>query len=231
LPDLGLNELARTAGVSKANVYRYFESREAILLELLWEEAADWWVEYEQLLARRPVGDDLDGFVDQAARSLAARPLLCELMASVPSVLEQNLSAGVIADFKVRILGFFRVVAARMASVCPVLDDEAYTSLLFDTTTTIAGLYHSAHPSPRAAEALRRPELAFFRRDLADELSRFLRALAAAAAADRAQASGPGRPRPSARKSVSEYERSTVSPRARAVAERGVPSIADSSPK
>ena len=33
--NLSLNELARRAGMSKSNVYRYFESREAVLLALL----------------------------------------------------------------------------------------------------------------------------------------------------------------------------------------------------
>lgn len=184
LRDLGLNELARTAGVSKANVYRYFESREAILLELLWEEAIEWWVAYQPVLERRRRGPvALEALVDEAARSVVARPLLCELMAAVPSTLEQNLSAGVIAEFKTRLLEFFGVAATRMASVCPELEHDAYVDLLYDTTTCIAGLYHSARPSPTAAEAFARPELAFFRRDLGDELSRHLRALAAAAAA------------------------------------------------
>ena len=39
---LSLNELSRRAGLAKSNVLRYFESREAILLELLDSEAAAW---------------------------------------------------------------------------------------------------------------------------------------------------------------------------------------------
>jgi len=35
---LTLNALAREAGMAKSNVYRYFETREALLLELLWAE-------------------------------------------------------------------------------------------------------------------------------------------------------------------------------------------------
>jgi hypothetical protein len=44
LDELGLNELARQTGMAKSNVYRYFESREALLLDLLWEEWTSWFL-------------------------------------------------------------------------------------------------------------------------------------------------------------------------------------------
>ena len=42
LEKTGLNAIAREAGISKANIYRYFESREAILLHLVLEDCRDW---------------------------------------------------------------------------------------------------------------------------------------------------------------------------------------------
>ena len=40
--DLGINELARQAQMTKSNVYRYFESSEAVLLDVLVEEYMLW---------------------------------------------------------------------------------------------------------------------------------------------------------------------------------------------
>src|SRR2546423_10649979 len=40
--DLSLNELSRRVGLAKSNVLRYFESREAVLLELLDMAWRDW---------------------------------------------------------------------------------------------------------------------------------------------------------------------------------------------
>src|SRR5258708_34348392 len=40
--DVTLNELSRRSGLAKSNVLRYFESREAVLLELLDAAWQDW---------------------------------------------------------------------------------------------------------------------------------------------------------------------------------------------
>ena len=46
-----LNGLSRRAGLAKSNVLRYFESREAVLLELLDSAWQDWLVQLEKDLA------------------------------------------------------------------------------------------------------------------------------------------------------------------------------------
>src|SRR5712691_6205475 len=55
---VSLNELSRRAGLAKSNVLRYFESREAVLLELLDSAWQDWLAQLEQ---------DLRGAVDAGA--------------------------------------------------------------------------------------------------------------------------------------------------------------------
>src|SRR3954470_18006166 len=52
--DLGLNELARQAQMTKSNVYRYFENREDLLLALLEEESELWQCELGKRLAASP---------------------------------------------------------------------------------------------------------------------------------------------------------------------------------
>src|SRR6516164_4983592 len=56
--EVTLNELSRRAGLAKSNVLRYFESREAVLLELLDSQ----WREWLALLDK-----DLDGAIGKAA--------------------------------------------------------------------------------------------------------------------------------------------------------------------
>src|SRR5215470_11804341 len=50
--DLSLNELSRRVGLAKSNVLRYFESREAVLLELLTTSLLEW---LESLAADLPL--------------------------------------------------------------------------------------------------------------------------------------------------------------------------------
>src|SRR2546429_1090739 len=50
--ELSLNELSRRVGLAKSNVLRYFESREAVLLELLDNAWRDWLPPPTQALPR-----------------------------------------------------------------------------------------------------------------------------------------------------------------------------------
>ncbi len=94
---LSLNELSRRVGLAKANVMRYFESREAILLDLLDTEIQDWIAELERV---RPSGEATvrergDRLADTVATSLARRPVLCDLLSAQGSVLEHNISTDI----------------------------------------------------------------------------------------------------------------------------------------
>jgi AcrR family transcriptional regulator len=93
LGQLSLNELARRAGMAKSNLYRYFETREAVLLALLSEEWVAWQKHMTTSYRRTARGRAaLDALVRHVARTLAARRLLCALTTAFPSVLEHNLS-------------------------------------------------------------------------------------------------------------------------------------------
>lgn len=179
LHDLGLNELARHAEVSKANVYRYFESREAVLLALLWEEAGRAWDELTPRLrpGRRETSTP-QGVARVFARSFAEQTMLCELIAAVPAVLETNLSTETITAFKHQMLAFFDQAATAFERCCPDLSHAQYMGLFYDAITLIVGLYPMHHPAPAAAQALAAPDLAFFRRDFGSEFERCLVAIA-----------------------------------------------------
>jgi AcrR family transcriptional regulator len=178
---LSLNELARQAEMAKANVYTYFESREALLLALLWDEWERWFRRLQDgaLLDARRIAT-LDDVVAGLAVSLAREPLLCALTAALPSVIEQNLSEAAIRAFKREALILFAQVAEHLARQWPFLPAATYAELIHDAAQAIVGIYPATHPCPAAAAALTDPALSFFRRDFEAELTRFLGALAAA---------------------------------------------------
>ena len=181
---LSLSEIARQAGMAKANVYRYFDTREALLLALLWEAWQRW---FEGLRAawptlespkRKPGPIALESVAGLLGRTLAREPLLCELTAALPTVLEQNLGEDAIRGFKRESLAFFGTIARFLTERAPALSEAAYAELLHDGAHAIMGLHPALHPSPAAARALEEPSLRFFRRDFREELERVLVALA-----------------------------------------------------
>lgn len=98
--DLSLNELARQVGLAKSNVLRYFETREAVLLELLNVEYDAWLDDVEARLSSTPDTDDVERLADAISRAAEERPVLSELLANAAMVLEHNLSIEAAANYK-----------------------------------------------------------------------------------------------------------------------------------
>lgn len=93
-------------------------------------------------------------------------------------MLEVNLSAEKVKEFKFNSLHFFGEIASRFEACCPELPSQDYATLLQDTITFIVGLYPFAFPNETVARVLSHPELSFFRRDFREELERYLIAMA-----------------------------------------------------
>lgn len=177
--ELSLNELARRAGMAKSNVYRYFESREGLLLELL---SGEWLALFDPgvLDLGRP-GDPPLGVAEltaRFARAVAQRPLLGRLLAVLPSTLEHNVTVETIRAFKRHSLELAHRAALLFHARAPELSVEQHFELLSEAIVLVTGLWPHAHPAPAVAEALEAPELALFRHDFERDLARSLLLLA-----------------------------------------------------
>lgn len=179
-----LTELAREAGMAKSNVYRYFHTRESLLLELLEDQ---WQVWLEGFTLERAAGgtQELPTFCAHVAESLGRRTLLCTLMAALPSVLEQNASVETVRAFKSNSLDFVGTVAELFHASCPQLSVAEYEELVHLLFLVQISLWSFAHPAPPAKEALQDPSLAAFRRDFSRDLGHTLLLLARGISASR----------------------------------------------
>jgi AcrR family transcriptional regulator len=100
-----LNELSRRSRLAKSGFLKYFESREAVLLELL-DRA---WRQWTTAVAEQ-LGEGVDASWPAArrgtevaviiTRTLAAHPQLCDLLSAQAGVLEHNVSAAVASRYK-----------------------------------------------------------------------------------------------------------------------------------
>ena len=171
-----LNAIARAVGLSKANLYRYFESREAMLLELMLREQAAWADELSELLEPLAGKDDLDGVADITVSTLAERSRLCVLVAALGGVLEHNVSLEAVIDFKRKCLGLTQEVAAPIAAALPIGVEQA-SQLITMTIITASGAWPLCHPSEVAVQALELPELAPLKLDFEETVKTQFRAL------------------------------------------------------
>ncbi|MEU4530375.1 TetR/AcrR family transcriptional regulator [Micromonospora ureilytica] len=148
--EVTLNELSRRVGLAKTAVLRYFESREAILLDLLDDRTTTWLAELEQELAHgvdlsRPAMERAEQVADVLSRSLAAQTVLCDLFGAQGGVLEHNVSVEVARRHKRASLGKLAVMAGLVRRPLPEVGDNAE---LFCLNALIMGGALSAYTSP-----------------------------------------------------------------------------------
>ncbi len=149
--EMSLNELSRRVGLAKSNVLRYFESREAVLLELLDDFLAGWLVDLEQELA---AGIDAHAtpevragqLADILSRSLADRVVLCDLFGAQGGVLEHNVSVEVVKRHKRASLAKLATMSELLRAHVPELGDGAQLFCLMCLVT--AGALSSYVPPP-----------------------------------------------------------------------------------
>lgn len=172
--EISLNELSRRAGLAKSAMLRYFESREAVLLELLDFAMRRWATEVVAKLpsgahqdSARARGDQLAALLSQ---SLRRHPVLCGLIAAQPGVLEHNVSAETLLRFKRSFHASVNLLAEAIRHHVPELGDDAQSVCLLTLVTTGA-LWIYAHPSVSAVRACEAdPALAGLRLDFATDL-------------------------------------------------------------
>jgi AcrR family transcriptional regulator len=148
--ELSLNELARRVGLAKSNVLRYFESREAVLLELYDREYRAWLDALEGALAQ---ASSIEEVSDAVAATVADRNLLCELCANAAGVLERNVSGQVAADYKRAAIASAARLASLLGDRLGGLSDAAAIAAVSCVNVGVGGLWAATQPSPGMAAA------------------------------------------------------------------------------
>jgi AcrR family transcriptional regulator len=183
--EVTLNELSRRAGLAKSNVLRYFESREAALLDLLDSAWQEWLAGLDQDLAAAidpvaPVTTRCVRLAAAVAASLASRPMLCDLISSQAAVLERNVSPEVAARYKRASIAGITALGVLMLRCLPELGEQDAFKLAGATIMTTGALWPHAQPSAAMLAAYAAdPELAAMRLDFTATIGEMLEVMSA----------------------------------------------------
>ena len=175
LAEVSLNELSRRVGLAKSNVLRYFESREAVLLELLDDFLGRWLAELAVELA---AGIDAQAtparrateLAEILSRSLADRPVLCDLFGAQGGVLEHNVSVEVIKQHKRSALGRLATMTQLVRHHLPELGDGAQVFCLMSLLSAGALSAYAPPPPSLLAAYADEPALGALHMELRDAL-------------------------------------------------------------
>ena len=157
--EISLNAIAREAGISKPNVYRYFSTREEIFLAIFA-------VEYEAFLqtllarlkrirAKDPVRQISRAWVESATEHRTLLELLPMLMTSM----EKNSTVEQLVQFKKWSFEQFGELVEALARVYPRLTTEQWMSVVQSALAMMAGLWPMTNPGENVLEAIQHPEV------------------------------------------------------------------------
>jgi AcrR family transcriptional regulator len=174
--EISLSDIARRVGFSKANVLRYFESREHVFLQLLLREWDAWTTYAEvQLKARRPSSGTIANTI---AYTLAERPLLCDLISEMSAVLERNVSVATVQAFKAKSLELVDKLGEALAERFPKLRAPQARETIAAALVITAGLWPIANPAPHVTAMYSEiPELMRTHVDFEQHLEQLLKTL------------------------------------------------------
>jgi AcrR family transcriptional regulator len=147
--DVSLNELSRRVGLAKSNVLRYFDSREAILLELLDAELREWVDELDDLHTRGRASARArsDRVALRLATSMAERPIMCDLINAQAAVLERNVSTEVALRHKQASRTTVQSLIDAITNAMPELSTSDAYELIATTLLLAAGAWPHGRPS------------------------------------------------------------------------------------
>jgi AcrR family transcriptional regulator len=180
---ISLNELSRRVCLAKSNVLRYFESREAVLLELLDLASRDWLDRWAGTLAAdvdatadpRTRGDQLAASL---AASLAARPVLCDLVSAQAAVLEHNVSTQVAIKYKRSSMRTLELLTELVLDHLPELGAQDAERFVAAAVLVTGALWPHARPAAAMLAAYEaEPALAAMRIDFTTALRETLEVL------------------------------------------------------
>lgn len=159
----GLSAIARSAGLSKANLYRYFESREAILLSILMDELREWSRALEEALQEVREPGDVAEVAQRYADSISGRDRLNELMSTFAPVLERNLTVQSVEMEKSELRSCFVRLIAPLCAALPRFSKSQANEFLIMQTVFQMGLWPHANPSGTVDEVLSKEAFADLR--------------------------------------------------------------------
>jgi AcrR family transcriptional regulator len=170
---VSLNELSRRVGLAKSNVLRYFESREAVLLDLLDAELAGWADELEGLLRSRddPASERARLLASTLSGTMVSRPVMCDLIAAQTAVLERNISADVALRHKRDVGAVVARIDQGVVRLLPELTEDDVYEVLSITLLMASACWPQSNPAPALVEAYEAdPSVAASRRTFTEGL-------------------------------------------------------------
>lgn len=169
-----LSDIARSVRLTKSNVLRYFETREAIYLHLSATGYREWACRIHRAINTSPEGPIVaEKLATLLVDALEADPLFCDLLGDITSTLDHNVSVDAARIHKHASKAALEIIGAALADPRTGLVLNAARELTIATVMIAASAWPATHPPEILADLYRSDEqLAEFSIDFGTYLTR-----------------------------------------------------------
>jgi AcrR family transcriptional regulator len=151
--EVTMTDIAALVGVHKSAVLRYFETREAIYLQLTGEGWGEWMDACVDAVGA--AAGDPAAVAKAVADTLSERPLFCDLLAHAPLNLERGVSVEAVREFKIAALAQVDRFAEAITAALPPLTASDGRELISTVNAITGALWQISHPTEAVAELYR----------------------------------------------------------------------------
>lgn len=173
--DWSLNELGKRANFTKSNIYRYFGSREEILMTLLHQEIATFAKALSATTDNKTLS--VNDFSSVMATLFSSQTFLCDLLCVSSTVLEQNVNDDAIWKIKQAGFEYERMVVEAIESSIVDMNNDMAQRVAFGAGVIVAGLWPLTRPSAPIRRLMLDNGNAKYDLDFCTELQKSLAAL------------------------------------------------------
>ena len=167
-----LNELGRRADITKSNLYRYFGSREEILMVLMHEEIERFVDAFVNKVGNSSLS--VQEFCTVVANIYDQNPLLCDLLSVSATILEQNTNLDSMREIKLANFVHQQVLAEAIESCMDDIDRKTAVQIAFVSGVLVMGLWPMASPQAPVRQLTKFEGLEGLALDFREELQQML---------------------------------------------------------
>jgi AcrR family transcriptional regulator len=175
--ELTMAQVARGVRLSKAALYRYFDTKETLFLAVEEVQLESWLAELGHRLEALQPPAPAEAVADTIVGSLVARPAMARLLALLHAELEQNLKQDEALRFKQALHRLLTRLGHQLAAASGLPGPEAGLQAALQVHALVIGLWQMSDPPPRVARLLERGRLRQLRVDFQPALRQGVAAL------------------------------------------------------
>ncbi len=171
-----VSEVAKQAGVTKATVYLYFNTKEELFLNIHAQMVREWLTKVATAIDRFVEGESMDALINMLSEQLSEDPDFIKLSVITSGVLEKKAGIDAVLAYKTAFVESVLPVLTGLAKAVPGINGTQLRTLIIQTYSIILGLWQMSVSAEIFDEAAKKnPLISWFKVDMNNDLRNALR--------------------------------------------------------